>query len=99
MRGFILISCVVALAVPATARASVLTGPFSYPGNGHTYYLLSQDTWTASETQAEVMGGHLATINDAAEQSWVFATFGNSFCREVLGMASLTENVWWMFRV
>lgn len=29
----------------------------------------------------------------------VFATFGNSFCREVLGMASLTENVWWMFRV
>lgn len=29
----------------------------------------------------------------------VFATFGNSFCREVLGLASLTENVWWMFHV
>jgi hypothetical protein len=45
--------------------------------NGHVYYLLPQSTWSASEADAQALGGHLVTINDQAEQQWVFSTFGS----------------------
>ncbi len=57
--------------------AGVLTGPITNPDNRHTYYLLTEDTWQNSETQAVLLGGHLSTINDQAEQDWVFATFSS----------------------
>jgi hypothetical protein len=58
------------------AAAEILAGPMTNPGNGHAYYLLSEDTWQASEAQAVALGGHLATIRNDTEQSWVFETFG-----------------------
>lgn len=57
--------------------AGILAGPIVNPENGHTYYLLNEDTWQNSETQAVVLGGHLATINNQAEQDWVFSCFGS----------------------
>jgi hypothetical protein len=45
------------------------------PANGHTYYLLTSQSWTASEAESVSLGGHLATINDASEDTWVFDTF------------------------
>src|SRR5437879_6126614 len=59
----------------ATACAATLGGPIINPANGHTYFLLSQNTWTASESEAITLGGHLATINDSTENQWVFNTF------------------------
>jgi hypothetical protein len=52
------------------------------PANGHTYHLLSADdgsglTWAASEAYAVSLGGHLTTINDNAENGWVFDTFAD----------------------
>jgi hypothetical protein len=41
------------------------------------YYLLTPNTWTASETEAEEMGGTLAIVRNATEQKWVFSTFGD----------------------
>src|SRR4029079_990209 len=56
-------------------RAAILAGPLTNAANAHTYYLLSSNTWTASEAEAVGLGGHLATINDAAENQWVLNTF------------------------
>ena len=76
MKNLILLATV-ALTALHTAQAALLTGPIANPGNGHTYYLLTEDTWQSSEAQAISLGGHLATINDQAEQDWVFASFGS----------------------
>lgn len=54
-----------------TSYAAVAAGPVVNPANGHSYYLLTQNVWTASEAEAISLGGHLATINDTAENSWV----------------------------
>jgi hypothetical protein len=59
-----------------TAGATPLTGPIVNPANGHSYYLLANTSWGDSEREAIHLGGHLATINDAAEQNWVYQSFG-----------------------
>lgn len=65
-----------------TTRAAILAGPISNPGNGNTYYLLDSipasnvpNPFDASQTEAQSLGGNLATINDPAEDAWVFSTF------------------------
>ena len=57
----------------------VIGGPVVNPSNGHTYYLLSSETWTASQAFALTLGGNLVTINDAAENDWVFNMWGDHF--------------------
>lgn len=59
-----------------TARATVLVGPVTNSANGHIYYLLAQSTWTAAEAEAVSMGGHLTTIRNDSENTWVTNTFG-----------------------
>lgn len=62
-----------ALAGTASAHAApVLTY------NGSEYHLTTNTagTWTASEAEAVGLGGHLVTINDAAEESALRAAFG-----------------------
>jgi hypothetical protein len=56
--------------------AAVLHGPVTNAANGHVYYLLTQNNWTASEAEAVQLGGHLVTINDLDENLWVTETFG-----------------------
>src|SRR5688572_28268671 len=66
---------VLSLVTVPGARAAVLAGPLTNAANGHIYYLLSTNTWAASEAEAIGLGGHLVTINDAAENQWVQNTF------------------------
>ncbi|MCT7952729.1 S8 family serine peptidase [Ancylothrix sp. C2] len=54
-------------------------GPFVYenPANGHLYILSQPDTWLGAQNQAQILGGNLVTINDAAEQNWINQTFNS----------------------
>ena len=75
-----LLHIVIALAAilfASQAWAVVVLGPINNPANGHDYYLLSQGCWTAAEAEAITLGGHLVTINDQAENDFVFNTFAN----------------------
>jgi hypothetical protein len=46
---------------------------------GHTYYLLDGKPWLQQEAEAIALGGHLVTINDAAENAWVWSEFGGPY--------------------
>ncbi|MBI4661455.1 MAG: immunoglobulin domain-containing protein [Verrucomicrobia bacterium] len=58
-------------------QLAVLSSPMPNPANGHIYYLLDASGWTNSEAAAVALGGHLVTINNSAEQTFVFSSFAN----------------------
>ena len=58
-------------------KAGVIAGPITNPDNGNDYYLLTPNTWTASEAEAENLGGTLAIVSNSSEQNWIFSSFGS----------------------
>lgn len=66
---------VVEVGGPEPAPPIILSGPITNAVNGHWYYLLNYFSWPAAEQIAISLGGHLATINDATENQWIFDTF------------------------
>ena len=40
--------------------------------DGHRYRVIEPTDWFSAEAQAQSVGGHLVTINDAEENAWVF---------------------------
>ena len=75
-----IVFCGVAIMLSITlphVGAGTIVGPITNPDNGHDYYLLAPNTWTASETEAETLGGTLAVVKSAAENEWIFPTFGS----------------------
>ena len=72
----LVVFCIALLLLPVTnVKAAVLYGPIGNPVNSHNYYLLDTASWTASESEAITLGGHLVTVNDAAENDWVYDNF------------------------
>jgi hypothetical protein len=71
----LVLGLVFAIAFSARVNATVVAGPVMNPDNGHAYYLLAENTWPESEAEAVRLGGHLVTINDAAENTWIVNTF------------------------
>jgi hypothetical protein len=49
----------------------VARGPIVHPTTGSRYYLLQPGTWSQAEAAAVTVGGHLATINSAEENSFI----------------------------
>lgn len=59
------------------SHAAIISGPVVNPSNGNSYYLLDSATWGESQVEAEALGGNLVTINNAAENAWVYQSFGS----------------------
>ncbi|MBC7815862.1 MAG: hypothetical protein IAG10_03065 [Planctomycetaceae bacterium] len=72
-------------------HAAAISPIITNPANGHRYALLSTDSWTGAEIDAISMGGHLATINDAAENAFLLSTFGNFGNQQRLLWIGLTD--------
>lgn len=57
------------------------SAPTYNPATGHWYDIVSSGAngaWINAENNAIALGGHLVTINDAAEEAWLRATFSSS---------------------
>jgi hypothetical protein len=50
------------------------------PATGHDYWYVEDGmSWADADAYAVSLGGHLVTINDAAEDAWLVATFGTEY--------------------
>jgi len=61
-----------------TDTSAIAQGPILNTANGHFYYLLQPGTWTDAQATAQTLGGNLVTIDDSAEQSWVYTHFASN---------------------
>ncbi len=87
--------CAVSNPPPASP---ILAGPLTNSANGHWYYLLNGTNWPAAEAIAVSLGGHLATINNTAENEWIqthFSHFGDVERGLWIGLNDAgQENIW-----
>ena len=58
-------------------KRSIIEIPFIQRGN-YAYVIVSGPTWEEAEANAVKLGGHLVTVNDAAESSWLGNEFSQS---------------------
>lgn len=75
MKTYFYLPAVCWLTAAAVSQAAVLTGPAFNPATNSNYYLLDTANWTDLEAEAVTLGGNLATVDDAAENLWIYNTF------------------------
>src|SRR5687768_387590 len=73
LSGALLLAC--ADQCPFAVPSLSIQGQLINPANGHTYLLAQNTSWVHGEIEAVKRGGHLVTINDAAEQNWLYTRF------------------------
>lgn len=80
--------------------AGILAGPVCNPANGHLYYVTTDSKYAGAESFAQSLGGHIVTINDAAENEFVYrnvSALATGFAYVTIGLTdAVTEStfVW-----
>ena len=67
---FLLAAMLIAAASGAATAAPIVIDTATF--NGRTYYLLSTSNWTDAQAKAVTLGGYLTTINNAAENTFLY---------------------------
>ena len=80
-----------------SVTAGIAETPFIRRGDS-AYVIVQGPTWEEAEANAVKLGGHLVTINDAAENEWISAAFrGNplsGISGGFIGLKELEEGNW-----
>jgi hypothetical protein len=77
VRHYVLVPVFVLLSwMPAGWAIDIIPGS-ERTNNGHRYALLETGSWTSSQAAAVALGGTLVTVNDAAENDFIFDTYAN----------------------
>jgi hypothetical protein len=93
-------SSLIALAAAALASSAsgqtAIQGPEFNPETNARYYLLQGGTVQQMRTKAAAMGGHLARVENAAENTWLNQRFGNNGLRKFyIGLSdAAVEGTW-----
>ena len=77
-RGFLASIGAALVASAMLPLAAAASGPATWiynPDTRHSYALLDPGTWADGEALAVKLGGHLATVNDQAENDWLTEQF------------------------
>ena len=64
------------------------------PANGHRYASVNALTWAEAEATAASWGGHLISLNDAAEETWAVGAFGGTFALGLNDLAVEGAHEW-----
>lgn len=91
-----------ALAVALVALQAFADEWFTNPANGHMYtaWYIGLSGWQGAEDRAVSLGGHLATVNDLAENQWIRTTFSanpnytNDYCLIGLYETDYVNHTW-----
>src|SRR5437899_6086628 len=76
-RAFFVTMMLIALGLFGTQTASAaVLDTLHY--NGHTYYLISENTYEGAAAESLALGGYLTTINDQGEQDVLWNSWKNS---------------------
>ncbi|MFN6146384.1 MAG: lectin-like protein [Planctomycetota bacterium] len=67
------------------------------PVNGHRYALTPPMSWPQAEALAVTYGGHLATVRNAAEHSWLWSTFGGQNSSPWIGLNDRAVEGQWVW--
>jgi len=51
---------------------------YTWPANGHTYVLINQGAWVASNGYAKGLGGYLVSVESAEEQEMLQSVFSGT---------------------
>lgn len=74
-----------------------LSAPTFNPATGHWYDIVSSGdngAWVNAEANAQALGGHLVTINDAVEEQWLRTTFGSTTLYWIGFTDAAVEGTW-----